>query len=279
MLVEAGLVERRREGAWAFFRLSPAGGAGALAREISAWLDPKDTVLAEDQSRLAEVRHSRSENAARYFAAHAAEWDDIRSLHVPEALVEDAMRDTVGEKPVRVLLDIGTGAGRMLEIFAPLAERAVGVDLSTAMLAVARGRLEETGLRNIQLRQGDIYALPIERNSVDLAIMHQVLHYLDEPARALRDAARVLAPGGRLLVVDFAPHQEEALRDKHAHRRLGFSDEEVAGLLAQAGLETILHRELAPDAREGAKLTVSLWLARDPRVIADPIPASSYETA
>jgi len=279
LLVEAGLVERRREGAWAFFRLAPSGPASALARDIAAWLDPADPIVADDQARLVEVRHARAENAARYFAAHAAEWDDIRSLHVPEALVEEAMRKAVGEQPVRTLLDLGAGAGRMLELFAPLADRAIGVDLSTAMLAVARGRMEETGLRNVQLRQGDIYALPIERNSVDLAIMHQVLHYLDDPARALREAARVLAPGGRLLVVDFAPHQEEALRDKHAHRRLGFSEKEIVGLLAQAGLETLLHRELAPDAKEGEKLTVSLWLARDPRFVSDPIPASSYETA
>jgi ubiquinone/menaquinone biosynthesis C-methylase UbiE len=279
LLVEAGLVERRREGAWAFFRLAPGGPAGALARDLSNWLDPDDPILAEDLARLTEVRQARADNAARYFAAHAAEWDDIRSLHAPETLVEAAMIEAVGDKPVRTLLDLGVGAGRMMELFAPLAERAIGVDLSTAMLAVARGRMEETGLRNVQLRQGDIYALPIERNSVDLAVMHQVLHYLDDPARALREAARVLAPGGRLLVVDFAPHQEEALRDKHAHRRLGFSDAEIAGLLAQAGLETVLHRELAPDAREGAKLTVSLWLARDPRVIADKIPASTYETA
>ncbi|HEY8163362.1 MAG TPA: metalloregulator ArsR/SmtB family transcription factor [Methylocystis sp.] len=279
LLVEAGLVERRREGAWAFFRLSPSNQAGAIARDIAAWLDPKDPVLVEDQARLAEVRLARAENAARYFAAHAAEWDDIRSLHVPEARVEEAMCDAVGGAPVRTLLDLGAGAGRMLELFAPLAERAIGLDLSPAMLAVARGRMEETGLRNVQLRQGDIYALPIERNSVDLAIMHQVLHYLDDPARALREAARVLAPGGRLLVVDFAPHQEEALRDKHAHRRLGFSESEIVGLLDQAGLETILHRALAPGAGESAKLTVSLWLARDPRIIADPIPASSYETA
>jgi ubiquinone/menaquinone biosynthesis C-methylase UbiE len=279
LLVEAGLVERRREGAWAFFRLAPAGSPGALARDLSDWLDPDDPVLVEDRARLAEVRQARADNAARYFAAHADEWDDIRSLHAPETLVEAAMIEAVGDTPVRTLLDLGVGAGRMLELFAPQAERAIGVDLSTAMLAVARGRMEETGLRNVQLRQGDIYALPIERNSVDLAVMHQVLHYLDDPARALREAARVLAPGGRLLVVDFAPHQEEGLRDKHAHRRLGFSDAEIAGLLAQAGLETILHRELAPDAREGAKLTVSLWLARDPRIIADKIPSSSYETA
>ena len=279
LLVEAGLIERRREGAWAFFRLAASPGPGALAGDIVSWLDPDDAVLAEDRLRLAEVRHARAETAARYFAAHAAEWDDIRSLHVPEALVEDAMREAVGARPVRRLVDLGAGAGRMLEIFAPHAQRAIGVDLSSAMLAVARGRLEETGLNNVQLRQGDMYALPVERNSTDLAIMHQVLHYLDDPARAIREAARILAPGGRLLVVDFAPHHEEALRDKHAHRRLGFYDSEVSGLLTQAGLEPVLHRELAPTSGENAKLTVSLWLARDPRVIADPAPAASYEAA
>lgn len=278
LLVEAGLVERRREGAWAFFRLAGGDGAGALARDVVAWLDANDPLLAADRARLAEVRHARTEAAARYFAAHAVEWADMRSLHVAEELVENAMRDVVGAKPVRTLLDLGAGAGRMLEIFAPLAERAIGVDMSSAMLGVARGRLEETGLRNVQLRQADIYALPIERNSVDLAIMHQVLHYLDDPGRALREAARVLAPGGRLLVVDFAPHEEESLRDKHAHRRLGFSDAEISGLLTQAGLETLQHRELAPP-KDGGKLTVSLWLARDPRVISDAIPAKSYETA
>ena len=155
---------------------------------------------------------------------------------------------------MRNLLDLGTGAGRMLELFAPQAERAVGVDLSSAMLGVARGRLEETGFDNVQLRQGDIYALPIERNSIDLAIMHQVLHFLDDPGRALREAARVLAPGGRLLVVDFAPHQEETLRDKHAHRRLGFSDAEITGLLAQAGLDIVQRRRTGarPERRRQA---------------------------
>jgi len=279
LLVEAGLVERRREGAWAFFRLARLRGVGALARDIVDWLDPSDQVLSEDSARLADVRHARAENAARYFAAHAKEWNDIRSLHVPEALVEEAMREAIGNKTVNCLVDLGAGAGRMLEIFAPLSQRAIGVDLSSAMLAVARGRLEETGLKNIQLRQGDIYALPIDRNSADLAIMHQVLHYLDDPARALREAARVLAPGGRLLVVDFAPHQEEALRDKHAHRRLGFSENEITNLLKQSGLETTLHRELTPEAHEGAKLTVSLWLARDPRIISDASPTTTYEIA
>lgn len=279
LLVEAGLVERRREGAWAFFRLAPSSIAGEIARSVVAWLDPADPVLAGDRGRLAEVRRARAENAARYFAAHASEWDAIRSLHVPEAQVEAAIREAVGDKPLHCLLDLGAGTGRMLELFAPQADRAIGIDLSSAMLAVARGRLEKAGARNVLLRQGDIYALPIERNSCDLVIVHQVLHYLDDPGRALREAARVLAPGGRLVVVDFAPHSEEILREGHAHRRLGFAAQEIAELVEQAGLELLLHRDLEPGAQEGAKLTVSLWLARDPRIAADPIPHSHYEVA
>ncbi len=279
LLVEAGLVERRREGAWAFFRLASANVAGEIARSVVGWLDPLDPRLSGDRARLAEVRQARTENAARYFAEHAGEWDAIRSLHVPEAQVEAAIREAVGDKPLRCLLDLGAGTGRMLELFAPQAERAIGVDLSSAMLAVARGRLEEAGARNVLLRQGDMYALPIERNSCDLVIVHQVLHYLDDPGRALREAARALAPAGRLLVVDFAPHQEEALRDSHAHRRLGFAQEEIASLLEQAGLEVLQHRDLEPSAKDGAKLTVSLWLARDPRIVADPVPQSRYEAA
>lgn len=279
LLVEAGLIERRREGAWAFFRLASANTAGEIARNVVGWLDPLDPLIAGDRARLAEVRQARADNAARYFAEHAGEWDAIRSLHVPEAQVEAAIRDAVGDEPLRCLLDLGAGTGRMLELFAPQAERAIGVDLSSAMLAVARGRLEKAGARNVLLRQGDMYALPIERNSCDLVIVHQVLHYLDDPGRALREAARTLAPGGRLLVVDFAPHQEEALRDSHAHRRLGFAPQEIAALLEQAGLEMMQHRDLAPSADDSAKLTVSLWLARDPRIIADPIPQSRYEAA
>lgn len=279
LLVEAGLVERRREGAWAFFRLAGAGAAAEIARGVVAWLDPADPVLAADKARLAEVRQARAEIASRYFAAHAGEWDAIRSLHVPEARVEAAIREAVGGEPVRCLLDLGAGTGRMLELFAPQAERAIGVDLSPAMLAVARGRLEKAGARNVLLRQGDIYALPVMRNSCDLVIIHQVLHYLDDPGRALREAARVLVPGGRLLVVDFAPHSEEILRESHAHRRLGFTAAEIGGLLEQAGLELVLHRDLPPGAKESAKLTVSLWLARDKRAVADPVLQPRFEAA
>src|SRR5947209_3042541 len=279
LLAEAGLVVRHREGSWAFFLAAPGGAAGEIARAVAGWLDPQDPVLVSDRARLAEVARAGDAQAARYFAAQAPNWDKMRALHVPEERVETALRDIVGTEPVRALLDLGTGTGRMLEVLAPLTERAVGIDQSPAMLAVARARLERAGLRNVQLRQGDIYAIPVERNDYDLVVLHQVLHYLDDPVRALREAARVLRPGGRLLLVDFAPHTEEALRESHAHRRLGFGRDEIASYLDEASLDLADHRDLPPLPGEGGKLTVSLWLARDRRIQADPVPLTQREVA
>jgi demethylmenaquinone methyltransferase/2-methoxy-6-polyprenyl-1,4-benzoquinol methylase/ArsR family transcriptional regulator len=279
LLVEAGLVVRHREGSWAFFLAAPGGAAGDIARAVAQWLDPQDPVLLSDRARLIEVRRTRDVQAARYFAAQAPNWDRIRALHVPEERVETALREVVGSAPLHALLDLGTGTGRMLELLAPLADRAVGIDQSPAMLAVARARLERAGLRNVQLRQGDIYAVPVERNGYDLVVLHQVLHYLDDPGRALREAARVLRPGGRLLLVDFAPHTEEALREHHAHRRLGFGHNEIAAYLDEASLDLADGRDLPPLPGDGGKLTVSLWLARDRRIQADPVPLTQREVA
>ncbi len=279
LLVEAGLVERHREGAWVFFFIAPASATSALVRDILARLPAEDETRRADRVRLAEVRCARAEQAARYFAAHAANWDELRALHIPEERVEAAIADLVGSAPLNAVLDLGTGTGRMLELLAPRASRAVGVDQSPQMLAVARARLEKAGLRNVQLRQGDIYALPVERDFYDLVIVHQVLHYLDDPARAMREAARALRPSGRLLIVDFAPHAEESLREQHAHRRLGFAGEEIASLMKDAGLEFIERRDLVPNKKEGGKLTVSLWLGRDRRIISDPLPLTSREFA
>ena len=279
LLVEAGLVERHREGAWAFFLMAQRGIPAALGRDILGRLAFDDPVRAADRARLTEVRRTRAEQAARYFAAHAANWDELRALHVAEERVEAAIRDMTGPSPLHNLLDLGTGTGRMLELLAPLATRAVGIDQSPQMLAVARARLEKAGLRNVQLRQGDIYALPVERDFYDLIIIHQVLHYLDDPARAVREAAQALRPSGRLLIVDFAPHEEESLRANHAHRRLGFAAEEIAALMEDSGLNVIERRDLVPNWNEGGKLTVSLWLGRDRRVISDPLPLTLGEFA
>lgn len=279
LLVEAGLVERHREGAWAFFHVPHGGAAASLVRDILARFKGDDPVLTADRARLQEVRHARAEQAARYFAAQADNWDQLRAMHVAEEHVEAAICETIGATPVDSLLDLGTGTGRMLELLAPLATRAIGIDQSPQMLSLARARIERSGLRNTQLRQGDLYALPVERNSCDLVILHQVLHYLDDPSRAIREAARALRPGGRLVIVDFAPHNEETLREAHAHRRLGFAHEEITGMMSDAGLDVLVERDLVPDRHEGHKLTVSLWLGHDRRFISDAPPLMAQEVA
>ena len=277
LLVEAGLATRQREGAWAFFRLAEPGGA--LAREWLRRLDPADPIVSADRVRLDIARETRRKQAAAYFAARAADWDQIRALHAPEERVEAALVAMIGDKPFSNLLDLGTGTGRMLELLAPRAARAVGVDQSAAMLALARARIDQAGLRHVSLRQGDIYAPPVERNAYDLVVIHQVLHFLDDPARAVAEAARALAAGGRLAVVDFDAHDQDFLRDEFAHRRLGFAVDEVDDYLAEAGLAAIRVERVPPAKGEAGKLTVALWVAEDPRVISDSFPKSDVEFA
>jgi len=269
LLVEAGLVERHREGAWAFFRLTDRGVALSIIRPTIESLDRSDPQLLEDRTRLDAVRAQRSQTAQAFFSRLAPEWDRIRSLHAPEVVVEAAVLDALGPARIRNLVDLGTGTGRMVQLLAPRAGRTVGLDASHAMLSVARANLEKAGLRGIELRQGDIYAPPFPRDTFDLVVIHQVLHYLDDPARAIREAARLVAPGGRILVVDFAPHNLEFLREAQAHRRLGFAPAQVAGWLDEAGLDCTLSREIAPPRKGDEQLTVSLWLGQDRRVVTD----------
>jgi ubiquinone/menaquinone biosynthesis C-methylase UbiE/DNA-binding transcriptional ArsR family regulator len=266
LLAESGLVVRFREGSWAFFRLPEHGDKAELARTLAALLDPDDRVMARDRERLAAVRAARATAAQAYFREHAAEWDRIRRLHAADAAVEAEIQQALADRPFRSLLDLGTGTGRMLELLGPGLERGLGIDLSLDMLALARARLDRAGLRHCSVRHGDIYDLALPRDSFDVVIVHQVLHYLDDGARALREAARVLRPQGRLLVIDFAPHELEFLRDEHAHRRLGFAEETVSQWLEQAGLDVISHRSVPPEAGSDGEIAVSLWLARDPRL-------------
>ena len=267
LLVEAGLVERFREGTWAFFRLAEHGGGADVARALIERLNPGDQTIVRDRERLSSVRQTRAAAAQAYFRAHAAEWDRIRKLHVADEAVEDAIRTALSDKPFRSLLDLGTGTGRMLEMFGPDIERGLGLDLSLDMLLLARDRLERAGLRNCSVRQGDIYDLPLANDSFDVVILHQVLHFLDDGARAIREAARVLRPGGRLLVVDFAPHEQEFLREQFAHRRLGFAPDTVTQWITASGLDPVMHKSLAPEPGSEGKIAVSLWLARDTRAL------------
>ncbi len=256
LLCDANLLDRCREGTWVFYRTAQQGPGGELTRVIIDQIPEDDSVLARDLARLSDVRRARAEAAAAYFRANAERWDKIRSLHVDDTEVERRLLELVPEGEVGDLLDIGTGTGRMLELFADRARSAVGIDQSREMLAVARANLDRAGRRNCLVRQGDMYQLPLPDKSFDLAIIHQVLHYAEEPGEVLHEAARVLRPGGRLILVDFAPHAQEELRDEHAHRRLGFREDEIAGWFRAAGFEPKPVVALAGDP-----LTVNIWQA------------------
>ena len=263
LMAEAGLIKRFREGSWVYFRLADSGAEAALAQAIVESLDQTDLTLARDRSRATAVQTARAEAAQAYFKAHASEWDSIRALHVAEKDVEAAISEALGEGPFHLLVDLGTGTGRILELFAARADRALGFDLNHAMLAYARMKLERAGLSHAQVRHGDLHNVPLPDGAADAVVLHQVLHFLDDPAAAVAEAARLLAPGGRLLVVDFAPHQLEFLREQSAHRRLGFAKDQLGRVFEGAGLKLERFSELAPKP-SGGKLTVSLWLGQKP---------------
>ena len=259
LLCDAGLLERNREGTWAYYRLAERGDCADLARTLVDLVPDRDLALARDLERLEAVKEARARAAADYFRANAGRWNEIRSLYVPEAEVEQALLQVVGERPVDGFLDIGTGTGRMLELFAPRICRGVGIDLSHDMLQVARANLEAAGHRHCQVRHGDMYNLQVPPGDFDLVVVHMVLHYAEDPATAIEEAARALRPGGRLVAVDFARHDEVFLQTEHQHRWLGFDEAEVKGWLLAAGLESGPVTRLAGDP-----LTVLIWSARRP---------------
>lgn len=266
LLCEAGLLDRSQEGAWAFYRLADSGDGAHLARALLELLPAADTATSADMSRLKQIRAEHAEAAARYFSDNARQWDFIRGLYSEDARVEEAMLAAAANGPLQQMLDLGTGTGHILKLFSARARSALGIDSSHEMLKVARANLESANLHHCQVRLGDIYRLNLEPASVDLVTIHHVLHFLDDPALAVREAARILRPGGLLLIVDFAPHKLEILHREHAHRRLGFETREVKFWCAEAGLEHLKVQEFkAAGQVDGVPLSVCLWSAQQPR--------------
>lgn len=264
LLCGAGLIERFKEGSWVFYRATDEGHAAALGAALSSLLPgPPET----DLKHLAAIREKRAAEAAAYFKANASEWGRIRGLHAPDREVEAAIVRLLSNEPIRQLLDAGTGTGRILELLAPHVRRAVGVDVSPEMLAIARDKLMRGNLAHCQVRLADTYRLPFEAGEsdtgFDAVVFHQVLHYLDDPAAAVLEGARVMRSSGRLLIADFAPHELEFLREDYAHRRLGFSDKEVNGWFQAAGLKLIAGEAIEPHADSKEKLTVKIWLGQN----------------
>ena len=271
LLLEAALIERYQEGSWAYFRLSDVEGARQLVIGLVGRVDTSDPRIERDLERLASVKRRRRDRAADYFRSNAESWDKIRSLHAPDREVEGKLLEMAGDRPIDFMLDLGTGTGRLLEIFSGHYRRAIGLDLSREMLAVARANLDQAGITHAQVRHGDVHAPPVDRDSFDLVTVHQVLHYLDDPARLVREAARVLRPAGRLMIVDFAPHSHEFLRSEHAHVRLGFSDRQIGEWLTECGLELTGTAEIEGGGSDsGGELVVKFWMAKDRRLPGAP---------
>ena len=268
LLLDANILERAPEGAHVFYRVCDGGGGAELVRRLADQVPAGDPVIAADAAALERVRQARVLAAARYLSSQADEAAVLSSLQVAEADVEHAMLELIGAaEPVARLLDIGTGTGRMLELLAPVSERSVGLDVSRDMVAAARAKLGQARLSRASVRQGDLHRPPFEAGSFDVAVMHHVLHLLDEPGEAIADAARLLRPGGRLLVADFAPHQLDFLREQHGHRHLGIDEHDMQAWAEHGGLENETQRTLRPPGPR--QLTVRLWLLRArPRSVA-----------
>jgi ubiquinone/menaquinone biosynthesis C-methylase UbiE len=262
ILDEAGIAERRREGAWVFLRPGPMLGHPAIEPLFGLPGNEDSRPVQRDIAKLEEVRAARAEMAARYFDNHAAEWDSLRSLHVAEEEVEYAIAGLLAIRPMGRVLDIGTGTGRMIELFARKADHYVALDNSSEMLRLARAKLaglsEAAALQaKTEIMLGDFNALPFADSQFDTILFHQVLHYAQNPERVIAEAARVLAPMGHLLIVDFDAHDVEELRTVHAHARLGFSDDSIRRAFAGAGLTLAKQQTL-----EGGTLAVKIWLGQ-----------------
>jgi len=265
ILADACLVERYREGAWMFYRLAGRDvdipGVSAVQETLNSLASAPDRVLARDRERFVQSREARAAVAAAYFECNAAEWDRVRKLHLPESDIETQILKMVGSEKIDRFVDLGTGTGRMLSVFADLYKEGIGYDASRGMLSVARANLDSDKIDHAKVRHGDIFALPAPPASADLVCIHQVLHFLAEPGLAVREAARLLKPGGRIIISDFAPHDLEFLRDEHAHRRLGFADDEVRDWCVRAGLNMVATKTLSPQNRsDHNRLTVKIWL-------------------
>ena len=237
-LEQVGIVERMREGSWVFSRLKRGQQANSaiLAATLAA-LAGENALLDSDRDSLNKVRDDRSRQAEAFFASVANDLDQLGHEYLPQADIETALLSLVPGQEFSRMVDLGTGTGGMLKLFAPHIRSGVGVDDSVEMLRVARHTLSDDAYMHISIQQADLQDAPLKDGAADLVTLHQVLHFLEEPARAVNEAARLLVDDGHLLITDFALHDFDSYHEKYSHRRLGFSDQDMHQLLSDYGFE------------------------------------------
>ena len=262
LLCDAGLLQRYPEGSWVFHRITDTGKTAEFISSVLDLIDMQDIDIARDQHKLQRIKSRNAAMAAEYFSKNAAEWDTIRRLAIPESYVEKKLIDCLDIDRPDLFLDLGTGTGRILEIFSPYIKKGIGIDMTREMLMLARSNLDTAGARNCSVRHQDIGNLSLEDNSVDAITIHQVLHYLDRPDEIIREAARVLRAHGQLIIVDFLPHDLEFLREKHAHRRLGISPQSILQWAGHCGLSLIGTEHLSAARSDRDSLSIGLWNLR-----------------
>jgi len=263
ILAESGLLTRHVEGSWVFYRHSSSSREQALISAVLSLYPDADLQQARDRQNLRQVQQKSISKARSYFRRMARSWDSVQQLYVPEKEIEQAIRDTLGTQSGYRLIDMGTGTGRILELLAEDAVEGIGIDSSAEMLAIARGKLLQHPLGHCRLLKQDLTNTTLPGGSAHVVTLHHVLHYLDKPGAAIAESARLLAPGGIIVIVDFAPHQLESLRHEHSHRRLGYRDSEVRRWCEAAGLKRFRAQHLPMDpAANTSVLTAVLWSAR-----------------
>lgn len=260
-LEAAGILERLREGSWVFSRLKRGNiGISALVATTLSSLPQDDLTLSADQRRLQDIRSERSKLVEAFFADVANDRGQLGNEYLPQSDIEKALLEIAGETKFEYMVDLGTGTGRMLELFSARAKRGAGIDTNVEMLTVARHKLATVEYSHMSVQQGDLHMTPLGTGVADLVTIHQVLHYLDDPLEAVREASRLLMAGGTFLIVDFAAHQFEGFRDKYAHRRLGFSDAEIEAWLEAAHMSLSSVKNIG---REDENLpAVKIWSAK-----------------
>lgn len=257
-LESAGIIERLKEGSWVFSRLRRGNSdVTALVATTLSSLPQDDPTIRSDLRRLEDVRAERAREAEAFFASVANDRGQLGDEYMPQSDIETLLRDIAGEGPFNLMVDLGTGTGRVLSVFADRVTRGSGIDNNVDMLKVARHNLAGDGLDHLTVRQGDLNRTPIETGVANLVTLHQVLHYLEHPSEAIAEAARLLGDEGLLLIVDFETHTLDTFRTDYAHRRLGFSDADIAAWGSTCGL--MLDRVETISSEDKARPNVKIW--------------------